>query len=77
MTNQRDGKIVFVVRLQVTPDGKAIHASSESKEDDSVKTWELHKNLNRLFLVVLIQSVLAAFTPWMAPKARSDCHPDL
>jgi hypothetical protein len=43
MTNQRDGKIVFVVRLQVTPDGKAIQASSESKEDGSVKTWELHK----------------------------------
>jgi hypothetical protein len=43
MTNQRDGKIVFIVRLEVTPDGKAIHASSESKEDGSVKTWELHK----------------------------------
>ena len=43
MTNQRDGKIVFVVRLEVTPDGKAIHASSESKEDGSVKTWGLHK----------------------------------
>ena len=46
MTNQRDGKIVFVVRLEVTPDGKAIHASSESKEDGSVKTWELHKKPN-------------------------------
>ena len=43
MTNQRDGKIVFVVRLEVTPDGKAIHASSESKEGGSIKTWELHK----------------------------------
>jgi len=43
MTNQRDGKIVFVVRLEVMPDGKAIHASSESKEDGSIKTWELHK----------------------------------
>jgi hypothetical protein len=43
MTNQRDGKIVFVVRLEVTPDGKAVHASSESKEDGSVKTWGLHK----------------------------------
>ena len=43
MTNQRDGKIVFVVRLEVTPDGKTIHASSESKEDGSVKTWELNK----------------------------------
>jgi len=46
MTNQRDGKIVFIVRLQVTPDGKAIHASSESKEDGSVKTWGLHKKPN-------------------------------
>jgi len=46
MTNQRDGKIVFVVRLQVTPDRKAIHASSESKEDGSVKTWALHKKSN-------------------------------
>lgn len=43
MTNQRDGKTVFVVRLEVTPDGKTIHASSKSMEDGSVKTWELHK----------------------------------
>ena len=42
-TNKRDGKIAFVVRLQVTPDGKTIHASSKSSEDGSVKTWELHK----------------------------------
>jgi hypothetical protein len=42
-TNKRDGKVVFVVRLEVAPDGKTIHASSESKEDGSVKTWELHK----------------------------------
>jgi hypothetical protein len=41
MTNQRDGKIVFVVRLEVTPDGKTIRASSESKEGGSRKTWEL------------------------------------
>jgi hypothetical protein len=26
-----------------TPGGKTIHASSESKEDESIKTWELHK----------------------------------
>jgi len=43
MTNQRDGKIVFVVRLEVTPDGKAIHASSKSTGDGIVKNWELHK----------------------------------
>lgn len=42
-TNKRDGKIVFVVRLEVTPDGKTIHASSKSMEDGSMKTWELHK----------------------------------
>lgn len=41
--NKRDGKVVFVVRLEITPDGKTIHASSESKADGSVKTWELHK----------------------------------
>lgn len=46
MTNQRDGKIVFVVRLEVSPDGTAIHARSESKEDGSVKTWGLHKKPN-------------------------------
>jgi hypothetical protein len=46
MTNQRDGKIVFVVRLKVSPDGKTIHASSESKGDGSVKTWGLHKKPN-------------------------------
>ena len=43
MTNQRDGKIVFVVSLEVTPDGRTIHASSKSTEDGSVETWELHK----------------------------------
>jgi len=42
-TNMRDGKVVFVVRLEVTPDGTAIHASSESKEDGRIKTWDLHK----------------------------------
>ena len=45
-TNKRDGKVVFVVRLEITPDGKTIHASSESKADGSVKTWELHKKPN-------------------------------
>jgi hypothetical protein len=45
-TNERDGKIVFVVRLEVTPDGKTIHASSKSMEDGSVKTWELRKTPN-------------------------------
>lgn len=48
MTNQRDGKIVFVVRLEVTPDGETIHASSKSIEDGSVKTWQLHKQLRSL-----------------------------
>jgi hypothetical protein len=42
-TNVRDGKIVFIVTLEVTPDGETIHATSKSKEDGSVKTWTLHK----------------------------------
>jgi hypothetical protein len=42
-TNVRDGKIVFIVTLEVTSDGKSIHARSKSKEDGSVKTWTLHK----------------------------------
>jgi len=42
-TNVRDGKIVFIVTLEVTPDGKAIHATSKSKEGGNVKTWTLHK----------------------------------
>ena len=42
-TNVRDGKIAFIVTLEVTPDGKAIRATSKSKEDGSVKTWTLHK----------------------------------
>ena len=45
-TNKRDGKVVFVVRLEVTPNGRTIHASSESKQDGRMKTWELHKRSN-------------------------------
>jgi hypothetical protein len=43
MTNQRDGRIVFIVRLEVTPDGKTIHASSKTVSDGSTKTWDLRK----------------------------------
>lgn len=42
-TNVRDGKIVFIVTLEVTPDGKTIRATSKSRGDGSVKTWTLHK----------------------------------
>jgi len=42
-TNVREGKIVFIVTLEVTPDGKAIHATSKSTKDGNVKTWTLHK----------------------------------
>ena len=42
-TNVREGKVVFVVTLEVTPDGKSIHATLKSKEDGSLKTWTLHK----------------------------------
>jgi len=42
-TNVRQGKIVFIVTLEVTPDGKNIHAMLKMKEDGSVKRWTLHK----------------------------------
>jgi len=42
-TNVREGKVVFIVTLEVTPDGKAIHAMLKMKKDGSVKTWTLHK----------------------------------
>jgi hypothetical protein len=42
-TNVRDGKIVFIVTLEATPDGETIHATSKAKEDGGVKTWTLHK----------------------------------
>ena len=42
-TNVRDGKVAFIVTLEVTPDGKSIHAMLKMKEDGSVKTWTLHK----------------------------------
>jgi hypothetical protein len=45
-TNARDGKVVFIVTLAVTHDGKTIHASSKSEEVGSLKTWTLHKQSN-------------------------------
>jgi hypothetical protein len=42
-TNVREGKVVFIVTLEVTPDGKTIHATSKMQKDGSVKTWTLHK----------------------------------
>ena len=42
-TNVRDGKIAFIVTLEVTLDGKSIHATSKSKDGGDVKTWTLHK----------------------------------
>jgi hypothetical protein len=42
-TNVRQGKIVFIVTLEVTPDGRSIHAMLKMKEDGSVKTWTLHR----------------------------------
>jgi hypothetical protein len=47
-TNVRDGKVVFVVTLEVTPDGKTMRASSESKEKGSVNAWKLHKQSKQL-----------------------------
>jgi hypothetical protein len=42
-TNVRGGKVVFIVTLEVTPDGKAIHATLKNKGDGSVKAWTLHR----------------------------------
>jgi hypothetical protein len=42
-TNVREGKVVFIVTLEVTPDAKTIHATSKMKKDGSVKAWTLHK----------------------------------
>ena len=42
-TNVREGKVVFIVTLEVTTDGQTIHATSKSKDGGIVKTWTLHK----------------------------------
>lgn len=42
-TAKRDGKIVGVLRLSVTPDGKTIHATYENKEDDTTTRSEMRK----------------------------------
>jgi hypothetical protein len=42
-TNVREGKVAFIVTLEVTPDGKTIHATSKSNDGGSVKAWTLHK----------------------------------
>ena len=42
-TNVREGKVVFIVTLEVTTDGQTIHATSKSKDGGNVKTWTLHK----------------------------------
>jgi len=47
-TNVRDGKVVFVVTLEVTPDGKTIRASSERTEGGGVNMWTLHKHSKQL-----------------------------
>ena len=42
-TNKRDGKVVGVLRLTVTPDGKTIHATYENKEDNTTKSFDMRK----------------------------------
>lgn len=42
-TNKRDGKIVSVLRLTVSPDGKTIHASYENKEDNTTTRSKMRK----------------------------------
>ena len=42
-TGERDGKIVSVMRLTVSPDGKSIHAVFENKEGNTTSTVEMQK----------------------------------
>ena len=42
-TGKRDGKIISVMRLTVSPDGKSIHGVRENKEDNTTGAFEMHK----------------------------------
>lgn len=43
LTSKRDGEIVSVSRLSVTPDGKVIHAVFENKEGGSKVAFDFEK----------------------------------
>ena len=42
-TGKRDGKIISVMRLTVSPDGKSIHGVRENKEDNTSGAFEMRK----------------------------------
>jgi hypothetical protein len=42
-TGKRDGKIVSVMRLTVSPDGKSIHGVWESKEGNASNDFDMRK----------------------------------
>ena len=42
-TGKRDGKIISVMRLTVSPDGKSIHAVRENKEDTTSGSFDMRK----------------------------------
>jgi len=43
LTSKRNGKIVSVSHLSVTPDGKLIHAVFENKEGNTKTTFDFEK----------------------------------
>jgi hypothetical protein len=43
LTSKRKGKIVSILHLSVTPDGKSIHAVFENKEADSKTSFDLER----------------------------------
>src|SRR5260370_34536667 len=42
-TGKRDGKIISVMRLTVSPDGKSIHGVRENKEDSTSGSFEMRQ----------------------------------
>jgi hypothetical protein len=44
-TNKRNGKVVGVLRMTVTADGKTIHAVYENKESNTTTISEMRKQL--------------------------------
>jgi len=43
LTSKRSGKVVSILHLSVTPDGKSIHAVFENKEADNKTSFDLEK----------------------------------
>ena len=43
ITSKRNGKVVGILHLSVTPDGKSIHGAFENKESNTSSSYELRK----------------------------------